>query len=196
MTYAIPGIPTIYGGRRYRSRLEARWAAFFDRLGISHEYEPFDLGRWSPDFLLPSPATGFVLVEVKPISQFDAAVGTKMAGAMAERGIESEVALLVGVAPMLRAGGLVQLGWVGGPSEGAGSWLWSAAIVGWPASVAGVRSPDILHYGADCAGETGWSGALTYRPAEPTADAAPWALHAMGLWAQAANDVQWMGWRS
>ena len=35
------GIPTLYGGVRFRSRLEARWAAFFfDVAGWSWEYEP------------------------------------------------------------------------------------------------------------------------------------------------------------
>jgi len=39
-------IKTEYNGQLYRSRLEARWAVFFDSLGIKHEYEPegYDLG--------------------------------------------------------------------------------------------------------------------------------------------------------
>ena len=32
--------PTLYNGRRYRSRLEARWAAFFDLVRWPFEYEP------------------------------------------------------------------------------------------------------------------------------------------------------------
>jgi hypothetical protein len=59
------GIPTVYRGRQYRSRLEARWAAFFDLLGWSYEYEPFDLQGWIPDFLL---TRARVLVEVKPVA--------------------------------------------------------------------------------------------------------------------------------
>ena len=48
-------IETIYNGYRFRSRLEARWAVFFDTLGIEYEYEPegFELGdgvRYLPDF--------------------------------------------------------------------------------------------------------------------------------------------------
>ena len=31
---------TEYNGTRYRSRLEARWAVFFDRIGVKHSYEP------------------------------------------------------------------------------------------------------------------------------------------------------------
>lgn len=55
----IKAIETRYGGCRFRSRLEARWAVFFDALGVPWEYEPegFDLGpvgRYLPDFRLPN----------------------------------------------------------------------------------------------------------------------------------------------
>ena len=36
----IKPIETCYNGYRFRSRLEARWAVFFDTLGIEYEYEP------------------------------------------------------------------------------------------------------------------------------------------------------------
>lgn len=36
----IKAIETAYRGFRFRSRLEARWAVFFDCLGIDWEYEP------------------------------------------------------------------------------------------------------------------------------------------------------------
>jgi hypothetical protein len=58
------GIWTIYNGRRYRSRLEARWAAFFDRLGWPYEYEPIDLDGYIPDFVMTFKSP--LLVEVKP----------------------------------------------------------------------------------------------------------------------------------
>ena len=44
------GIPTMYDGYRFRSRLEARWAAFFDLAGWEWKYEPIDLDGWIPDF--------------------------------------------------------------------------------------------------------------------------------------------------
>jgi len=50
MKYAIKAHPTIYRGVRFRSRLEAKWAAFFDSVGWCWEYEPIDLDGWSPDF--------------------------------------------------------------------------------------------------------------------------------------------------
>lgn len=56
MTTTIPAIETRYAGCHFRSRIEARWAVFFDHLGIGWEYEPqgFDLdsGPYLPDFLL------------------------------------------------------------------------------------------------------------------------------------------------
>jgi hypothetical protein len=50
MKYTIKAHPTKYNGVQYRSRLEARWAAFFNLAGWKHEYEPIDLPGWSPDF--------------------------------------------------------------------------------------------------------------------------------------------------
>lgn len=35
----IKAIETVYAGHRFRSRLEARWAVFFDAMGISWQYE-------------------------------------------------------------------------------------------------------------------------------------------------------------
>lgn len=60
----VVGIPTKYGGIQFRSRLEAKWASFFDTLGWEYEYEPFDLAGWIPDFALM--LRNKVLVEVKP----------------------------------------------------------------------------------------------------------------------------------
>lgn len=55
----IKAIETEYNGYRFRSRLEARWAVFFDACGIEYVYEPegFELGnglRYLPDFYLPN----------------------------------------------------------------------------------------------------------------------------------------------
>lgn len=53
----IKPIETIWNGSRFRSRLEARWAVFFNQLGIEYEYEKegYELpsGRYLPDFWLP-----------------------------------------------------------------------------------------------------------------------------------------------
>lgn len=55
----LRAIETRYRGYRFRSRLEARWAVFFDNLGLQWEYEPegFELPggvRYLPDFYLPA----------------------------------------------------------------------------------------------------------------------------------------------
>jgi hypothetical protein len=54
----IQAKPTEYKGHKFRSRLEARWAVFFDALDIQYHYElqDFDLGhcRYLPDFYLPN----------------------------------------------------------------------------------------------------------------------------------------------
>ena len=57
----ITPIETEYAGYRFRSRLEARWAVFFDVMNIKWEYEKEgydlggDLGYYLPDFWLPVP---------------------------------------------------------------------------------------------------------------------------------------------
>lgn len=64
-------IPTRYGGHRFRSRLEARWAVLFDSLGLRWEYEreAFHVEvdgtpvGYTPDFWLPDMQVWF---EVKP----------------------------------------------------------------------------------------------------------------------------------
>lgn len=65
----IKPIETIYNGYKFRSRLEARWAVFFDTLYIKYEYEKegFDIdGIWYlPDFYLPDYSCW---VEIKPDS--------------------------------------------------------------------------------------------------------------------------------
>lgn len=72
MRASIKAIETRYKGYRFRSRLEARWAVFFDSLGVKWEYERegFDLGKsgyYLPDFFIPE--LGWV--EIKPASLDD-----------------------------------------------------------------------------------------------------------------------------
>lgn len=62
------GIATVYEGIEYRSRLEARYAAFFDQIGWAHAYEPCDGRGYIPDFHID----GFrpLYVEIKPASTY------------------------------------------------------------------------------------------------------------------------------
>ncbi len=69
----IKPIETYYNGYRFRSRLEARWAVFFDAAGIKYQYEHegFRLGNevcYLPDFYLPDHN---LIVEIKPTPEQD-----------------------------------------------------------------------------------------------------------------------------
>jgi hypothetical protein len=66
MEYTIKAHPTTYRDVRFRSRLEATWAAYFDLAGVAWEYEPFDLEGWTPDLLLRVGAVE-LLAEIKPV---------------------------------------------------------------------------------------------------------------------------------
>lgn len=66
MLYTIQAHPTTYAGVNFRSRLEARWAAFFDLCQWEWDYEPIDLIGWSPDFILKGEKD--IIIEVKPVS--------------------------------------------------------------------------------------------------------------------------------
>lgn len=85
MTTQFAAIPTMYSGVQMRSRLEAKWAAMFDKVKWEWQYEPFDLNGWIPDFLISNVDVGSlfiskdgifgpsklkqlpILVEIKPI---------------------------------------------------------------------------------------------------------------------------------
>lgn len=75
----IKAIETKYNGYRFRSRLEARWAVFWDCLGVEYYYEEqgyyLDGTYYLPDFYIP--ATG-IYIEIKGVplntSEHDKAV--------------------------------------------------------------------------------------------------------------------------
>lgn len=68
-TAEIKAIPATYNGIKFRSRTEARWAVFFDALGVRWEYEhegyQLPSGWYLPDFWLPE-VNGGIFVEIKP----------------------------------------------------------------------------------------------------------------------------------
>lgn len=64
----MQAIETHYNGYRFRSRLEAKWAVFFDEMMIKYEYESegfvmFSGRNYLPDFYLPDFG---IFVEIKP----------------------------------------------------------------------------------------------------------------------------------
>ena len=177
MDYTVAAFPTEYRGRTYRSRLEARWAAFFDQLGIAHEYEPFDLGSWSPDFLLPDLN---VLVEIKPLTDFDPDIWAKMVGACKSRGLNTSI-LLTMVAPQLWHSPIT-VGWAAFGGETAAN----QAIIGWyshfyrpkfVANIVCVSTAGVI----SASGDNGATGDLP----EPYSD------FTMELWSRATSTVQW-----
>jgi hypothetical protein len=73
MIYDIKPHETNYNGTKFRSRLEARWAAFFDLVGWEWVYEPLKIKNWLPDFMIKIPcghsecqSYHVLLVEIKP----------------------------------------------------------------------------------------------------------------------------------
>lgn len=81
----VTTIPTLYSHQSFRSRTEARWAVFFDSMGISWDYEPEgfklpDGRRYLPDFWLPQFER---LAEVKPTIEIQRAEGKASAFATA-----------------------------------------------------------------------------------------------------------------
>jgi hypothetical protein len=191
--YTIAAIPTVYRGRRYRSRLEARWAAFFDLLGWQHEYEPFDLGKWSPDFLLFRDRKRQFFVEIKPIADFDVDVADRMWGAAQSSGDIG--LLLLGVAPTKFGPDddpMIDLGWRWWPGEET----FEHALLIW------VLDPDAPRFQADVLGvptqplppdvpRFWWGASLDVGHLSERLMPSRYGEHSMDLWAKASNTVQW-----
>lgn len=66
-------IPTRYEKCEFRSRIEARWAVFFDALGVKWEYEKqgfkLPVGWYLPDFFLPAQDAWFEVKGAEPTIQ-------------------------------------------------------------------------------------------------------------------------------
>jgi len=116
ITYNIRAIETKYRGMRFRSRLEARWAAFFDLAGWHWEYEPFDLSGWVPDFLIRAPLLPPrkpVLVEVKPILEMHEPTVKRIERAISASGLNYEALLLGSGIAADDAQRFAYVGWLG-----------------------------------------------------------------------------------
>ncbi|MER6183080.1 hypothetical protein [Streptomyces sp. NPDC001652] len=95
----IQAIETRYASCRFRSRLEARWAVFFDSLGVTWEYEPQgilvgDARRpYLPDFKVHRPWTDQPMwVEVKGTDE--ALDLDLLAAAVGDDGLDGPIMLL------------------------------------------------------------------------------------------------------
>lgn len=187
VAYDIKAIPTVYGARQFRSRLEAKWASFFDEAGWQFEYEPFDLAGWAPDFFLRGARE--ILVEVKPISALDMDTCKKMIRASAAAGWTGEL-LLLGTAPLFDMGpGAFQsaaIGWLcEDPGAAYGGAKWGEIEIGRAsACVAPNGRPDFMSqwfcYSGRIFGQR-------YKNCE-WPDNSDWLKC---IWDRAANRVQW-----
>lgn len=191
MTIAARGIPTTYRSTRFRSRLEARWATFFDLIRWPWVYEPFDTDDWIPDFLVRG-AFPF-LVEVGPCATaaeyVDKGEKARSAYPTARRVLASDddvavlhVAerwtLIVGITPVYEEAGWASTAagfWAidgAGDSDAAATWYYCDEC-----GILGLESPDHGGYLRPC------GHVVPTRPAtgSPLFD----------LWADAGNRVQW-----
>ena len=173
------GIPTTYHNYKFRSRLEAIWACFFDHLGWKWKYEPFDYDGYIPDFALLFPA-GHMLAEVKPcLSLEDLEVeSTKLVNCPWER--ES---IMLGVGPLENKGGELCLGVMYG-KNGDCCLADRAALV-----------KCVGHYGFT-ATDGGWGCRVEHHPNERSKDIWLGQSHNadhdfLEKWALAQNMVQW-----
>ncbi|NSZ73230.1 hypothetical protein G6L74_05620 [Agrobacterium tumefaciens] len=186
MIYDIAAIPTRYNSVQFRSRLEARWAAFFDLAGWTWDYEPFDLEGWTPDFLIKGKVPA--LVEVKPlyfarfetlsINQAKVAAGKAFRAASSRRMFSQFEVMVLGAGPFV--------------SEGA----WALGVMALERQLSGADiaelhngyGPYVMDYAARC-------GSFQYRIGgqhdgdhhiRPVGGDGPG-----DLWREAGNKVQW-----
>lgn len=110
----MKAIETNYMGYRFRSRTEARWAVFFNRIAFQWEYEPqgYLLDAQTPclpDFKLVLPGDRMVFCSIKPeeADDFDNEELRKLH--LLADGTESDVLLLTGP-PTHRAYNMVRPG--------------------------------------------------------------------------------------
>lgn len=180
----VPSIPTTYKNAHFRSRLEAKWAAFFDLLGWKWQYEPVDLNGYIPDFVLEGVKS--VLVEVKPamsITELEPFVER-----MDKLEWNKEI-LLLGTRPFESTEfNVAGLGMIGYRDPETGKRWWSnTALINEPN---GVR----WDFCSDLGDFTGrMFGAYDGNPVWMTEDSEQTTITEIAaLWAQASNAVRWM----
>jgi len=67
LEYEGGGTPTLLDGITYRSKVEARWAAFFGAARLDVAYEPYRVSGWLPDFVWTTTSGIRHVMEVKPL---------------------------------------------------------------------------------------------------------------------------------
>lgn len=167
----MAAIPTRYSGVQFRSRLEARWAAFFDLLGWKWEYEPIDLAGYIPDFIVEHGAAVADWSESGGPDGWLVSPSAKMTAPVTRRLIEVKPSMDAEDL-MLHTAKIDQSGWTG-----------EASIVGamlWPGPDGGFEIGAIRYARGE--GRHGWGS---------------WYMRGVAasltLWREAGNLVQWRG---
>lgn len=92
----IKALPSWYKGIQFRSRLEARWAYYFDLLGLPWVYEPeaysLPSGNYLPDFFISTKHRKNVFFEVKSVGWMDRGVGVNGPDSEAEKQMDYDTA--------------------------------------------------------------------------------------------------------
>lgn len=186
------GIPTAYRGTHFRSRLEAKWAAFFDLIGWSWIYEPMDADGYIPDFLIQGPRPFFVEVGAVYTTAEYIAKAEKADLAAASLGRDLLVVGMAAVADMLDAcyPDVPSAGWLGEYDVWPGEWDGQRFGDGTPGFAWGRGN-----WGQCCADHLNvWHDFMNYdhRPwghsREDTSARETWI---MDRWFEAGNMVQW-----
>lgn len=186
MADRIPSIPTTYNGTHFRSRLEARWASFFDLIGWTWQYEPIDLDGYIPDFVLEGVQP--ILVEVKPALSLAALeLHTKK---IESSGWEGE-ALLLGTRPYesneFDCAGLGLLG-ERLTQESDGEYAWAGTVLAQePRGERWDFCSDLLSFNGRMYGE--YDGNPVWLEDFPDPET---VIKVRALWSRAGNATRWM----
>lgn len=182
----IKPIETVYKHYEFRSRLEAKWATFFDLCNWSWAYEPVDFNGWIPDFVIYG--ANPVYVEVKPVAAFPSDVARKID----RSGCEDEVLIVGQRAPVpnpLDGNDELAFGWIREQIprdivDTGGEWVWSDAVMGrWESNPSGVGfCHSLFSYEDRITGkhDGGSWGALSFDPETISR-----------YWAEACNKTKW-----
>ena len=187
------GVPTAYRGTHFRSRLEAKWAAFFDLIGWSWIYEPMDADGYIPDFLIEGPAPFFV--EVGPVYTPAEYVAKAQKANLAAESLGRDL-LIVGMAAVANMPDACH------PDVPAAGWLGEYGEYfpsGWQMNQVYPLEPGFAwghgNWGQCCYDHLGvWHDFMNYghRPwSEGKEDTSASETWIMDRWSEASNTVQW-----
>jgi hypothetical protein len=194
MTITRSGIPTTYAYGNMRSRLEARWAAFFDLVGWSWVYEPIDADGYIPDFLVEGEYPFFVEVGPCIVPRDYEGKTAKADSAAASLGHD---VLIVGASPLpglrLNGSGSLAAGWLG-EYDGGGldfgpGYTWDVGVWAWDHGGLAIFHSIMNYTHRPRAGSLREHSLDDRTGYPPRGESGSEMLKR--LWAEAGNEVQW-----